>query len=161
MRILLGLCWLVGAGSVWAGSVALQFEKPEQFTDASFRGGYKTDPAVLRELQDYFEKVVAKRLPAGLQLKVQIRDLDMAGQFEPWRPVAIDVRQLRSVTWPRIRLSYSLRRGEEILVSGVEDIKDMDYLNTPNRYFDSDRLRYEKAMLDAWYRQRLQPALEP
>ena len=62
---------------------------------------------------------------------------------------------MREVTWPRIKLRYALTRGDQLLASGEEQLIDQNYLMMTNRYFVGDRLRYEKAMLDAWFERRI------
>ena len=65
------------------------------------------------------------------------------------------MRVFRDVSWPRLRLRYTLKHGDEVAESGEEQLADMNYLASFNRYAKSDRLRYEKAMLDAWFEKRI------
>ena len=83
-------------------------------------------------------------------------DVDLAGLVEPWHyRLPYDVRVLRSVTWPSVKLRYRLVQGEQVLASGDETISDMNYLEHPNAYSTTDPLRYEKWMLDEWFEDRL------
>ena len=42
------------------------------------------------------------------------------------------------------------------MVAGAEEqIADLNYLVSVNRYPEGDRLRYEKAMLDDWFEKRI------
>jgi hypothetical protein len=66
-----------------------------------------------------------------------------------------DVRIMRAVTWPSIKLRYQLRQDGQVVASGVETVADMRYLDLPNSYPDGDPLRYEKRMLDEWFSPRL------
>jgi hypothetical protein len=65
------------------------------------------------------------------------------------------VRVFRDVSWPRLRLRYTITRGDVVSESREEQLADMNYLASFNRYAKSDRLRYEKAMLDAWFDRRI------
>ncbi len=88
-------------------------------------------------------------------------DIRLAGGFEPFRSgSAGGVRILNEMTWPRMRLKYVLSRDGQVIASGQEQVMDMIYLARPNRYSTSDRLRYEKAMLDEWFDQRIAAARE-
>ena len=55
----------------------------------------------------------------------------------------------------RSKLRYQLKLGDQVLASGEETVSDMDYLQRINAYPTSDPRRYEKRMLDDWFRQRL------
>ncbi|MNQ33116.1 hypothetical protein D3C85_465380 [compost metagenome] len=93
----------------------------------------------------------------GQSLKVEILDIDLAGRYESWRVDFRDVRFMREVTWPRIRLHYSLERDGKTLVSRDATLIDQSYLQHANYYFSNDRLRYEKTMLDDWFRWNIGP----
>ena len=45
--------------------------------------------------------------------------------------------------------------GEQVIAAAEEQLADMNYLVSINRYPDGDRLRYEKAMLDDWFEKRI------
>jgi hypothetical protein len=51
-------------------------------------------------------------------------------------------------------LRYTLKQGGREVARGEEQIRDMAYLMTAGPRFDSDTLRHEKKMLDAWFRAR-------
>lgn len=76
---------------------------------------------------------------------MEVLDLDLAGWFNPFWPRSGGyVRVVCDIEWPRIKLRYTLRRGNQVVVSGEEQLVDMNYLMTVNRSPMSDRLRYEK-----------------
>jgi hypothetical protein len=83
-----------------------------------------------------------------------VTDVDLAGRFEWWRPYAYDVRILRDITWPRIKLRYALADGGRTVLSAEEQISDLNYLMNAGVRSSSDPLKYEKAMLDDWFRAR-------
>ena len=58
------------------------------------------------------------------------------------------------MTWPRITVRYSLEESAAVRSSATETIVDQNYLGQASGYFQSDSLRYEKAMLDDWFRTR-------
>jgi hypothetical protein len=93
-------------------------------------------------------------LRANETLEIEVLDVDLAGRFEGWRPFAYNTRIVRDITWPRIKVRYALRQDDRMLSSGEESITGMNYLMRATAPNYSDPLRYEKAMLDDWFRAR-------
>jgi len=138
-----------------SASVEIVYLEPESYTDASLR--YYDSPeksVVLKDLSKHLEKLSDQYLDTTQQLKMEILDMDLAGRFEPWHARGYDIRYLRDITWPRMKVRYELLENGQIISSAEETISDMSYLMHVNRYFHSDRLRYEKSMLDGWFRSR-------
>jgi len=147
----LGL-WPLAAGAI----VTVQFEDPGQFRDAALDGAYRVDanePA-LRAIDRHLQKLGERYLAPGETLTVEVLDVDLAGRFEPWRPNWHGVRIMDSVTWPMIRLRYTLQRDGHTDISAEERVIDQVYLGRQRTYFSSDRLGFEKQMLDDWFRTR-------
>lgn len=136
-------------------NVEVNFIQPEKFRDASLRGdGYArgADPAVLKELSGYLQTLGARYLPAGQTLRIDIRDIDLAGRYEPWQTNAYSVRFMRDITWPSIDLHYALQQQGQVLKQADARVDDKFYLQRPGRVGASDRLYAEKAMLNDWFR---------
>lgn len=152
LPVLLSLPLLAQAAPVATAEV--HFSHPENFTDARFGHDYDGE-AVLRELQQYIEQLGTRHLQPGQRLVVEVRDIDLAGRFEPWRADASEVRVMREITWPRIELHYTLEKDGRTLVSRDAVLRDQAYLQRVNRYSTSDQLRYEKAMLADWFRRSI------
>ena len=146
-----GLCANV-AGVANAG-VAVTFSQPENYTDMPF-ASYDKDQ-VMKELQQHFDKLGAT-LPAGQNLKVDVLDIDLAGRIEPRARASRDLRILRGNTdWPAITLRYALESQGKVLKSGEDRLTDMAYLMGFNHYNSGESLRYEKRMLDRWFKKTL------
>ncbi|WP_044873605.1 DUF3016 domain-containing protein [Pseudomonas sp. LFM046] len=156
---LIVLAVLILSPTVLAATTEVSFTNPDKFSDARLNRDYGrgADDSVLKDLKAHIEKLGERYLQAGQSLKVDIRDIDLAGRFEPWRVELHDVRIMRSVTWPRIKLHYRLEQDGKVLVSRDATVSDQTYLEHGNYYFSSDRLRYEKAMLDDWFRWNIAP----
>ena len=141
-----------------AADVSVVFVEPEKYTDSAYSRAFASprDRAeVERDIEQHLQRLGARVLPQGDSLRVEVLDVDLAGHFEPLRlHGGTDVRIVRDITWPRIRLRYTLTRGDQVVGSGEERLSDMNFLATPNRYSPDDRLRYEKAMLDRWFESR-------
>ncbi len=142
-----------GAAAVQAaGVVEVSFKPPEQYVDAG-RGveGQRT----LDQLGSYF-KSLGKRLPDGRVLKIDVTELDLAGDTRPTRR-ADDLRVMRGgADWPAMTLHWTLSDGGRTLQSRVERINDMNYLMNSMPGND-DPLYYEKHMIEKWFDQRFVP----
>jgi hypothetical protein len=136
----------------WAGS-SVKFTDPDRFTDLPFATWDRTD--VLKQIEDHFAKL-AKGLPAGQDLKVEVTDIDLAGNIDQARSATRELRVLRGgADWPRINMRYSLEAGGKTLKSGEVSLSDMNYLRNLNRYPNNEPLRYEKRMLDQWFEKEI------
>ena len=149
---LAGLC-LVAAAGASAGTAHVHFVQPENFSDVPFFSPDRDQ--VLQELSRHFDKLAA-RLPAGQQLDVQVTDIDLAGETWPSRFRGQDIRIVKGgADWPHMSLSYTVTQDGKVVKSGKDDLSDMAYQMHTTRYGSDDALRYEKNMLDQWFRQRV------
>lgn len=142
-----------------AAALSVVFVDPGRFTDAAYshpQGTEQQRAEVQRDIERHLRQLVEQGLPAGDALRIEVLDIDLAGWFEPFRfRAGTDVRVLRDITWPRINLHYTLTRGDRVIANAEEQVADLNYLMTVNRYGSSDRLRYEKALLDDWFSRRI------
>jgi hypothetical protein len=152
--IVLGLVSLVGA-SAHAG-VEVEFVEPERYTDVDLhdRGG-RSREITMDELRAHLELLGERHLEPGRILEIEVLDVDLAGRFEWWHfPTSDDVRFLREITWPRIEMRWKLREDGKTLREDEESVADVDYLWAAGLRLSTDPLKYEKAMLDDWFRDR-------
>jgi hypothetical protein len=140
---------LVASSSAFAG-VEVTFAKPEEFSDLPFKPHERQD--VLKGLAEHFQ-FLGKRLRPGQELKIEVTDVDMAGREEPGRHGGRDLRVLNGQSdWPRMRLRYVLEQNGKVIASGESAMSDMAYLQRLNRYSSGDALRYEKQLIDDWFK---------
>ena len=106
----------LGAGSAFAGTT-VNYIDPDRFSDVPFATWERDE--VLKELTDHFSKLGAQ-LPPGQNLRVDVKDVDLAGREYPTRGVR-DLRVVRSngVDWPRIDLQYTVEQDGQVLRSGA------------------------------------------
>ena len=148
-----GAVLALASASVLAGNATVTFTHPENFKDLPYDRAHRD--TVLRGLADHFIRLAAK-LPAGQELKVEVTDVDLAGEIEPTYRFSHDFRLLRGgADFPAMKLRFTLVEDGKVLASGEEIINDMAYLGRINRYFSGDPLRYEKQMVDDWFRERI------
>ena len=145
--------WLAAALLAVAGAASadatVNFVKPDEFIDMP--RSPQDREQVLKEVARHFDKL-AKDLPAGQELKINVTDIDLAGREEPRRWAISDIRIMRGgADWPTMKLSYTLEQGGQVLRSGEETLKNMMYQQRINRYSSGDALRYEKQMVDDWF----------
>jgi hypothetical protein len=140
------------------GQVTVNFSNPEKFTDVkendtdmdNERGADRFLPQIRRHIQD----VAKSRLEPGQKLTVTFTDIDLAGDFEPWRGLqAHDVRIVKAIYVPRMSFNFSLvdESGNE-LKGGKRDLIDNAFQMRTTIGFRDDPLRYEKEMLSDWLR---------
>jgi hypothetical protein len=134
------------------------FDHPENFTDVK-DGEFETDKgrdAILARIRDYLVKRTASLLPEGDRLTVTFTDIDLAGDFEPWRgPWWSDVRIVKPIYPPAFKFSYAVTDPSgRVVKQGSEDIRDLDF-QMRSTLDASDSLRYEKDILDDWARSTL------
>ena len=145
------------------GPVAVRWENPAAFTEVRPRpaGAQRDDfswiPALARHLRDS----AAGRIADGEQLDITVTDIDLAGDYEPWRNLSQDVRIVRDIYPPRMRLHFTLRDAQgRVLSEGERRLSDLGFLQGSS-LLDSDPLRYEKRMIDDWTRREFQSSAAP
>lgn len=163
--------------SACAGSHALRVTdtaRPRALPDAGPVGVHWGDPARFSELRyslnrheaargdwvaqlaGYIRERAEEQLPPGERLDVEIIDIERAGEYEYFHFPASDVRVMRDVYPPRMRL-HVRRTGADgrVIEEGERRISDMAYLMGPQPLSSTDPLRYEKRMIDRWVRREL------
>ena len=144
----------------WADAeTVVSFMHPERFTDASLDGGHglELEQPALTGIARYLESLGGRYLGSHQSLVIEVTNVDLAGQFEPWRKLDYDVRVMRDIYPPRIALRYKLTEDGQLMAAGEAKIVDINYLANPSVRLVQDPLRYEKAMLSDWFRISLFP----
>lgn len=136
--------------------IDVAFDHPEKFTDLK-DSEFPSDSsrqAYMDELKEHLQKNATRHLADGQKLSVTITDVDMAGDFEPWRgPNFYDIRIVKDVYPPRIDLNFKLTDASGAVVKeGKRELRDLDFQMHISPIDREDPLRYEKALLDDWTR---------
>ena len=149
----LAACTLaLSAGSACAGTAVISFLHPERFADAGRGRDAEQVQAILR---GHLQALAASKLPAGQTLKVEFKDIDLAGQLRPLPHGGQDVRVLKGAAdWPRLSLHYRLSDAARTLDSGDEDLADLGYLQRTRSLRSSDALPFEQRLLSDWFSRR-------
>lgn len=139
-----------------AGTVQLSFVKPEGFADIVDRT-YSREQN-LKALEQVITSVAKPYVADGQTLKIEVLDVDLAGEVRPGAR-AWDVRVLRGRTdWPRITLRWSLDGAATSPRSGEAVVQDMAYLQRIAPALADTSLVYERRMLDEWFKQQFAKA---
>jgi hypothetical protein len=147
---------MAAADAASAGpGVEIVFDHPEQFTDVK-----DADPPtergrdeILGRIRAYLVSQARVWLPAGDRLAITFTDVDLAGEFEPWRGSAWDeVRIVKGLYPPGFKFSYQVTDASgRILRAGTEDLRDLAF-QLRISFDPSDPLHYEKDLLSEWMR---------
>jgi hypothetical protein len=135
------------------GKAEVQWIESQNFRDAG-SGTYERE-RTLKALGEHIERL-GRRLPDGQVLKLEVTDVDLAG--EVWPRATHEVRILRGgVDWPHIVMRYSLSgEGGKVLKAGRADIVDMAYLFAGRFANNSEgEFAYEKRLLDRWFSEQI------
>jgi len=141
-----------------AAAVTVDFVDTDNFTD--FTNSYsfpdRGQDKIIENLSEYITTRAERKLPAGFSLQVVVTDVDMAGEFEPWRSSSSsDVRIVKDLYPPRINLSFRVVNAQGAVVAeGNRKLRDMGFMYS-GRALDSDPLKYEKKLLDRWISREL------
>lgn len=144
------------------GPVSVSWEDPAGFSEIRFSGNphQARQGTWVVDLANYLARQSSAALAPGQHLSLSLTDIDLAGDFEPWKgPQWQDVRVMRDIHSPRIRLSYTLRNaGGEVIQEGDSVLSDLSYLHNVGRLQRQGQpLIHEKRMIDRWVHHTLQP----
>lgn len=143
---------LAAAPARAAGLVEVSFKPVPELQDAG-RDRWDGERNV-KALAEHFQ-ALARRLPDGQTLKVEVTDLDLAGEVRPTRRGG-EVRVLTGrADWPSLTLRWTLSAGSRTLAQGDERITDMAYPLHPPRGRGDQPLAYERRLIDQWFDERV------
>ncbi len=131
------------------------FLEPKNFTDVrdSHMGDHERT-TYLDQLRDHLRDQARYYVPAGYRLAVTFKDIDMAGDFEPWHgPQYHDIRIVKDIYPPRIVLAFRMTDAEgNVVAQGERALRDLAFMMKITMGFRNDPMRHEKALLDDWLR---------
>lgn len=166
--LLLSTLALVGGGTARAldpakgpSQVEVVFFEPEKFTDVkdSYMGTDKGRDSTLEQIKEYLVTRGVRGLLPGQKLAITFTDVDLAGDYEPWRSGQwADVRIVKEIYPPRLTLAFRLTDAEgKVVKEGQRDLRDIAFMMKITMGFRDDPLRHEKALLDDWLSSEWRP----
>lgn len=133
--------------------VEVTFVAPENFTDVkdSYMSSDKGRAALLDQLKECLVTEGARLLAPDQRLEIKVTDVDLAGDFEPWRgPEMQNVRIMKDIYPPRVTLEFRLLAADGKVVSeGKRQLQDLNFLmkiGLPT----IEPLRHDKQLLTDW-----------
>jgi len=136
------------AGPAAAATVEVRYVEPDNFTDIG-RSSWDRERA-LNTLTAHLQKL-GQTLPANQTLRLEVTDVDLAGDIRPWGWHELRVLRDRA-DWPSISMRYTLLEGERKLRTEEVRLSDLGYMQSLS---GSDRageeLAYEKRMVRRWF----------
>ena len=134
-----------------AAGVKVTFPDAERYADAGATSWERE--ATQAELAAHLVALGQRLLPADLTLEVEVLEIDLAGTVLPTRRG--DLRIVRGgADWPRLTLRYSLVKDGQVQTAATERLADLAYTMNLGSRLSSEPLRYEKRLLDDWFRER-------
>ena len=132
-----------------AGTVEVNWVQPERYLDTGRKTWERED--TLKLLGEHFRQL-GGQLPDGQALKIEVLEVDLAGELEPGS--GRDLRVLRGLAdGPHITLRYSLQQGAQVLKAGEAELTDPNYFQGTLRARSQSNadLAYEKNMIVRWF----------
>lgn len=146
------MSFVVSSAALAAGSVQVNFVEPDKFSDAG-RGAYDVERTT-KAFDEHF-KALGQRLPDGQSLRLQVTDIDLAGELRPSRNGS-EIRVLRGrADWPRVAMRYELVHDGRMLKSGEAKVSDMAYQQASLGLHRGEAYAYEFRMLDRWFSEQI------
>jgi hypothetical protein len=140
--------------SAVAGVIDVSFIEPARFTDAGATPWERQSR--LNDLAGHLKALGQRLLSPDQTLKIEVLDVDLAGEPRPSAHAGRDLRIVRGgADWPRIQLRYTLTADGKPLLSGEETVADLNYTQGLDSGRNTEPLYYEKRMLDRWFKVRL------
>lgn len=141
--------------------VQITFANPEQFTDVrdAFVASEKGAAANVDMVRQYMVKQANKYVADGQKLEINVTNIDLAGDFEPWGQAGSeDVRIVKDIYPPRIDLSFKLTdEAGNVVKEGTRELRDLNFMMKLSIRRD-DPLRHEKELIDDWLRKDIKSA---
>jgi len=149
---LITLVLLIVTWNVAAGESEVTWTNPEKYTDirAGNENRSKFKARIFRHFEKHFTHL-SEKLPEGQTLKVNVTNVDLAGDV---RFDTMDrIRVIRELYIPRMAFTYELVAADNSVVkSGEVDLKDMGFMQHSSNIGRHKAIFYEKVMLNKWFK---------
>jgi hypothetical protein len=146
---------ILGISAPTHAIVEVAFIEPGDYTDGAVRGGLFGSGGLgtVNAVRQHLAMLGDNNLSPREALRIEVLDIDLAGRYEWWR-FPFDARIMRSSSVPAIEVRYIYYVDGKIVDEGEERITDMNYLQGTRTGKPGGPLKYEKRMLDRWFRDR-------
>ncbi len=143
-----------------AGESVVKWQDFKDYRDvrASSQGKASYHKQIATQFEKHFSKL-AEQLPKGYKLNLEITDIDLAGDV---RYGGMDeIRVVKPIYFPRIKLSYSLSDNKGSVVSEEDDVelKDMGFMDKIKMGRD-EPFFYEKRLITEWFGEQILASID-
>lgn len=135
-----------------AGTVEARLLGSERYADIGW-----TQADRIRHLETLMAHLqgLARQLPAGQRLAIDVLEVDLAGEEVPDGGKTVRVLRGRA-DWPRMHLRWQLSSPGQVGRAGEEWIADPVYLDRlPPPFVATTPLPYELRLLEEWFASRI------
>lgn len=134
-----------------SATVEIKFTDPDKYVD--IRSGEKNDSSfrenVFYNLEKQLKKL-AKDLPEDQLLKLEVTDIDLAG--DTLIGGINRIRIVKQMYPPRIKFNYQLvEKDKSIIVEGEENIRNTSFMMNQSLRYKRDAFGFEKQLLEEWF----------
>jgi hypothetical protein len=147
---------ILAAASLNAATVNVTAEDADKLRDIrlSHSSEEKSLPIVLDELREGLERSAKRYLAEGQTLDIHFTEIDLAGEFEPWRSgPEYDVRMVKDIYIPRLEFTYKITAADgSVVAEGEESLQDTAFMMRASSSLERKVTHYETPMLNDWLR---------
>lgn len=141
------------APNAMAADSEVKWSNPDKYRDIypGEESRKKFRAKTFAKFEQHFAKLAAK-LPEGQTLKVDVTNVDLAGDVHHG---SIDqIRIVKDIHFPKLSFSYQLvDKNNQVIKESDVKLKDMNFLQNRSLKYRNDFLGYEKKMLDKWFKE--------
>ncbi len=142
-----------------AAKTEVIFDHPENFKDIK-TGSLSSEKGEQGQLEILRKGIVSTAdnyLPDGCKLTMIFTDIDLAGDFEPWRGAqADDIRIIKDIYPPDYKFTWKVTdAGGRVLKEGKENLRDIDFQMKASSIDREEPLGNDLAVLNDWLRHNL------
>lgn len=159
--LLIGVLCLPAMASIKAQDlhpdITIIWHEPDNYRDVEATNGIDSKylTRVLTDFEKFFHKELVNYLKPKQSIKVTVFDIDLAGDIRPMLIQGSDVRLVSSMYPPMMDLEYQvLGHDGSIIKKSRKRLKDLAF-NFSSSISSNTALRYEKAMLQRWFKKEL------
>ncbi|MGJ8678842.1 DUF3016 domain-containing protein [Paraglaciecola sp.] len=132
--------------------VEVVWTNPDKYVDVkdSFSGMRNTKEDAFYNIEKVLKRL-AKKLPDGYLLKLDVTDLDLAGET-----FSRNYRVVKQMHPPRMEFSYQLLDGgDNVLLENKENIRDTSFMNKVSLRYKNEAYGFEKQLVENWFKDNL------